>query len=257
MQDLTTPLDPETAAETATATGPETGPDAAIPAKPGSGIIEGAELRIPKHPLITKGQRRVALRTGAYELKEAEAVKRMVGPEDVVLELGGGIGYISTLLSKTCGARAVHSFEANPGLLDYMAEMHRVNGVTNVTVHHALLAPRKGKPRPFYVRQNFLASSMDETGGNVVDVVEVEVRGLNTTLREIRPTFLVCDIEGAEAALLPAGDWSGLRGAVIELHPQWIGSDGVAAVFDAMQRAGLTYFPRASNGKVVAFKRRF
>jgi hypothetical protein len=66
---------------------------------------------------------------------------------------------------------------------------------------------------------------------------------------------LVCDIEGAEAELLPAGDWSGLRAAVVELHPQWIGQAGVQAVFDAMQRAGLTYFPRASQAKVVTFRK--
>ena len=54
-------------------------------------------------------------------------------------------------------------------------------------------------------------------------------------------------------ALLPGADLSCLRAAVIELHPQWIGQDGVQKVFDAMHRAGLTYFPRASEGKVVTF----
>lgn len=221
------------------------------------GTFQGRDLLIPKHPQITAGRRRRDLRLGTYEMKEADAIKRMVKPDDVVLELGGGIGYISTLLSKVCGAREIHTFEANPALLDYMAEMHRVNGAHNVTIHHALLGPRKAKPKPFYVRKNFLASSMADTGGNVLQVVDVEVRGLGTTLRDIKPTFLVCDIEGAEAELLPAGNWSGLNGAVIELHPQWIGAKGVAAVFEAMQSAGLTYFPRSSSAKVVAFKRDF
>ena len=74
-------------------------------------------------------------------------------------------------------------------------------------------------------------------------------------LEEVRPEVLICDIEGGEAELLPAGDWSSLRAAVIELHPQWIGQSGVQAVFDAMQGAGLSYFPRASHGKVVTFRR--
>jgi hypothetical protein len=83
----------------------------------------------------------------------------------------------------------------------------------------------------------------------------VPQRPLAEALAEARPTVLVCDIEGAEATLLPEGDWSCLRLAVIELHPQWIGQAGVQAVFDAMHRAGLTYFPKASEGKVVTFRR--
>lgn len=98
-------------------------------------------LRIPKHPQITIGRIRGALRDGTYERKECDAVTRVVRPGDRVLELGGGIGYVSALL------------------------------------------------------------------------------------------------------------------AVIELHPRWIGQSGVQAVFDTMHRAGLTYFPKASEGKVVTFRR--
>ena len=207
--------------------------------------------------MVTVGRRRRDLRLGTYERKETTAVKRIVGADDVVLELGGGIGYMSTVLSKLCGAKEVHTFEANPGLLPYMADLHAANGVTNVTVHHALLAPRKGKDQPFYVRDNFLASSMDPDVAPYTEEVMVEVRGLNTTLKEIKPSVLVCDIEGAEAELFPAGDFKGLRAAIIELHPQWIGQAGVQAVFDAMQKAGLSYFHKGSQGKVVCFKKDF
>ena len=48
---------------------------------------------------------------------------------------------------------------------------------------------------------------------------------------------------------------SSLRVAIIELHPQWIGQSGVQAVFDAMSKAGLTYFPKASESKVVTFRK--
>ncbi len=42
---------------------------------------------------------------------------------------------------------------------------------------------------------------------------------------------------------------------MIELHPQWIGATGVRDVFDAMHRAGLTYYPRWSYRKVIVFRR--
>jgi hypothetical protein len=110
---------------------------------------------------------------------------------------------------------------------------------------------------PFYIRRNFLASSMDPEveKSAITEEVAIPRHALGAVLEDLRPDLLVCDIEGAEADLLPAGDWSGLRAAVIELHPQWIGQAGVAAVFAAMARAGLTYFPMASEAKVVTFLR--
>ena len=83
----------------------------------------------------------------------------------------------------------------------------------------------------------------------------VEVRAVNEELARVAPTVLICDIEGAEADLLPAADLSGLRAAIVEVHPQWIGQAGVQAVFDAMNRGGLSYFPKASEGKVVTFRK--
>ncbi|KNG92395.1 FkbM family methyltransferase [Pseudaestuariivita atlantica] len=221
---------------------------------PRNPFLNSRGLKIPKHPQFTTGQVRGALRENRYELRESDAAQRIIRKEDVVLELGGGIGYMSALMAKICGAKHVHTFEANPALIPYMHEVHAANGIDNITIHHALLAQRKSKPVTFYVRRNFLASSMDrDNAEDIVSEHEVEVRGLNTTLKDLQPTVLMCDIEGAEAELLPHGDFSGLRAAIIETHPQWIGQHGVQAVFDAMHRAGLTYFPKASTGKVVTF----
>ena len=58
-----------------------------------------------------------------------------------------------------------------------------------------------------------------------------------------------------EAELLPEMDLTGLRAAVIELHPQWIGPEGVNAVFGALMGAGLAYYPKLSTQKVVTFRR--
>lgn len=214
-------------------------------------------LKIPKKPQITRGRMRAALKQGVYERKECDAVMRVVREGDRVLELGGGIGYMSTLLSVKKKVARVVSYEANPALIPYIRSVHEANGVTNVDLRNALLSAELGDPVPFYVRQNFLASSMDRASDpdTVIQEVAVMQHALNPVLQAETPDVLVCDIEGAEAHLLPAGDWSGLRVAVIELHPQWIGQSGVQAVFDCMQRAGLTYFPKASEGKVVTFRK--
>ncbi|MGP6085956.1 FkbM family methyltransferase [Antarctobacter jejuensis] len=214
-------------------------------------------LKIPKNPQITRGRVRAALKQDIYERKECDAVMRIVRPGDRVLELGGGIGYMSTLLSVKKKVSRVVSYEANPALIPYIRSMHEANEVTNVDLRNALLSPELGDPVPFYVRKNFLASSMDRDADpdSVIEEVQIMQHAIGPVIAEEQPDVLVCDIEGAEAHLLSAGDWSGLRAAVIELHPQWIGQSGVQAVFDAMQRAGLTYFPKASEAKVVTFRK--
>jgi hypothetical protein len=50
-------------------------------------------------------------------------------------------------------------------------------------------------------------------------------------------------------------DLTGLRAAVIETHPQWIGPEGMNIVFNAFMQAGLAYYARGSSGKVVSFRR--
>lgn len=232
--------------------------DGAADTKPFDPYLRSRGMKIPKNPQITKGMIRVSLKKNEYERKEADAVMKMVQADDVVLELGGGIGYMSTLIASKKAVKEVHTYEANPALIPYIHEMHAANGVTDrVTVHNKLLAARKGEPVDFFVRENFLASSMDASSDpdSIVATHQIEVENINTVLKDLKPTVLVCDIEGAEEHLLPEGDFSCLRAAIIELHPQWIGQKGVQAVFDTMQRAGLTFFPKPSEGKVVVFKK--
>lgn len=214
-------------------------------------------MKIPKHPDLTTGMVRGALRKGTYERKECDAVMRVVRPGDRVLELGGGLGYMSTLLSVKKKVDKVISYEANPTLIPYIHSVHAANDVSNVEVRNALLSAEAGDPVNFYIRNNFLGSSMDLDADpdSVKDVVQIEQHPIAPVLDDLKPDVLVCDIEGAESSLLPAADWTGIRVAIIELHPQWIGQDGVQKVFDAMHKAGLTYFPKASESKVVTFRK--
>lgn len=221
------------------------------------GFIKSRGLRVPNHPEILAPRMRKALRNDQYERKECDAMMRVVRRDDVVLELGAGIGYMSALVSRKKPVREVHAYEANPRLIDYIHELHAANEVTNVTVANRLLAPEPGPPVEFHLRKNFLASSMDRDSDpdSITESRQIEVEPVNNALARIEPTVLICDIEGAEASLLPAARFTHLRAAIIELHPQWIGPEGVRAVFDAMHRAGLTYFAKGSEAKVVAFRR--
>jgi len=221
-------------------------------------FIRSRGLKFPYDPRVINRKRRRLLHDDAYEQKESEAVLRQIRPQDMVLELGAGMGYMSTLMAKKLGVKQVHAFEANPAMIPYIRSVHAANGVENVTVHNALLGAEDGAVT-FYVRGDFVASSMEDNlgdkHGGVIARETVPVRPVSQVMEEIQPTALVCDIEGAEADLLPLMDLGGVRVAIVELHPQVFGQAGTAKVFAAMAAAGLTYFPRTSNAKVVTFRR--
>lgn len=219
-----------------------------------SGFLTSRGMRFPKHPQIIQGRVRKLLRANQYEAKETEAALRVVREGDVVMELGAGIGYMSTLVATKRRIASVHSFEANPKLISYIRDVHAANGVTNAQVTNAILGPRKGSV-DFYVRDNLLGSSMQVLEGETPPApVKVDVLNARSVMKEIKPSVLICDIEGAEVDLIPQMDLSGLRAVIIETHPQWIGPEGINALFTAFMAAGLAYYHRGSHGKVLAFR---
>lgn len=221
------------------------------------GLIRSRGLVFPNDPKFLIPKTRRLLRSNSYEAREADAVRALVKEGDVALELGAGIGFMSTLMAKSCKAREVHTFEANPSFIPYIRRVHEANGVADkVVLTNALLGAAPGVAT-FYERADFAASSLTEDPPGVASPVvathAVPVLDIARVMADLCPTALVCDIEGAEAGLLPLADLSSVRVAVIELHPQWIGEVGVRAVFDALHGAGLTFYPRTSNKKVVTF----
>lgn len=218
------------------------------------GFIRSRGMNFPKNPEVIKGRVRRLLRKNDYESKETEAALRVVREGDVVVELGGGIGYMSTLVATKRKIKSVHVYEANPALIPYIQSVHAANGVTNAHVTNAILGPRKGSV-DFYVRTPMLGSSMQVLEGEVdPPSVKVDVLNAKATFKEIGANVLICDIEGAEVDLIPSLDLSGFRAAIIETHPQWIGPQGINKIMRAFMDAGLAYYHRGSHGKVLAFR---
>lgn len=220
--------------------------------------VQSRGIRFPLTSDILEPRFRRALRRRNFQRTEADALRPQVKPEDTVLNIGGGIGFLSSVMAQGCKAAHVTSYEPHPALAAYMREVHRFNAITNVTVEEAAIGTRKGKAT-FYQRQNTLSSSLDddrETDANpVVESCEVEVHNINTVWKYLKANVLVCDVVGGGAAILEKAKLPGIRLAVISLHPKWLGEDGTRRIFDAMHRNGLAYFPRGSQGRVVTFKK--
>ncbi|HET9067567.1 MAG TPA: FkbM family methyltransferase, partial [Amaricoccus sp.] len=80
-------------------------------------------MTFPLDPSVVTPAIRAAILSGRFEAEEASQIPRIVRPGDRVLEIGAGIGFISTLLSRQPRVARVVAVEANPNLIDYMARV--------------------------------------------------------------------------------------------------------------------------------------
>jgi FkbM family methyltransferase len=165
---------------------------------------------------------RRALYAERYERGEARCVRLRLAPDDVVLEVGAGAGFLSTLCALRVGSERVTAVEANPALLPRIRATYVANGVAPALVHGVLA--RESGEAALFVAPEFVSSSLRDPGASAprapVRVAQLAVNGL---LGRVAPTCLVIDIEGGEAELLPAIDWSGVSKLILELHPHVIG----------------------------------
>lgn len=196
-----------------------------------------------------------AVYRGTYELPEIEALFGLLKPTDRLLELGTGMGVVSGVAARAHPQLQVISYEANPAMIPVIAELHRLNGITNVQVNNAVLT-RTSTPgtRDFYLKQSFAVGSLLSTGKDGQKSVRVAENPLEDVLADFCPDVLLCDIEGGEAELFPGLDLSGLRAVIMEIHPGVIDRASEAAIYDALAASGL--YPRVElgSGTVVAFE---
>ncbi len=217
-------------------------------------------VRLATHPAITDAALRQRIERGRYEVHEARTVEKILAAGDVVVELGAGLGLISTLACKTGLPQAVHCYEADPRMPRLIAETHRLNGVSAVTVTNAAVtgdaAALARGTIPMHLRGNFWANSVHAPkAGAALHQVAVPALSLAAIVADRNPSVIICDIEGAEDGLFDGVDLSGVRHVIVELHPGVTGLEGVARVFDALRAAGLVYDPALSERAVPGFTR--
>ena len=179
----------------------------------------------------------IALALGTYERPERRVMKATLEPDDVVMELGTGIGFLTTHCARRIGSDRVFTFEANPMLERHIRATFARNGVAP-TLRMCMLGERGGTAQ-LYVHPSFWGSS---TVARFVEapVVDTPVEPFAAALAAIRPTFLVVDIEGGEAQLLAHADLSGVRKICLEVHPWAIGEDGTRQVLTRLEAAGFS-----------------
>ncbi len=203
-----------------------------LPAKTRA-TLHGVELDISMLSSLMKNN----ILEGRYEFQECRLARRCLNADDVILELGGAIGFIGLFCRKEIGVRHHLTVEANPGTIEILKRNYRLNSMTPQVVH-AAAAAEDGEISldvggEFW--ENSIVSAQGD--GKKIQVPSKSLRSLAALLPE-PPTALICDIEGAETQL----DFSQLPPSVtrviIELHPGMVGETAVQNLVQKIHALG-------------------
>jgi FkbM family methyltransferase len=223
-------------------------------------VVQGVKLRLPD-ALLTPHLLR-AFERGWYEKTEADQLAKFLRDGDRILELGGGVGFLSSYASKLKQIANCVVVEANPDLIQVIRETHSLNGAS-AKVMNAVAASRRSRLAlsvndagevPFYQRENFWGSSLSNAWSYRA-IALVKVIDFQALIDEASPTCIIMDIEGGEAEIFHGVDLSIVRHVLVEVHKSELGLKGIHAIIDTLAREGLYLDPEGTSGAVFLFTR--
>lgn len=218
--------------------------------------VNGISLEVPQEFLTKTLIAR--LKGGQYEHLERQAVVRFLHPEDRVLDLGAGAGYLSITAARIVGAQNVTSVEAIPDMIPVIRRNFQANDVAQITLLNGAVVADDfpDDSVEFSVSRAFWASAIAKDGrGRSSRQVAVPALRLAAVFEQAQPTFLTMDIEGAEEALTQQ-DWpDAVRICVMEVHPELYSIRTIKKIMDGMSDKGFTMMPWGTYGKVITFQR--
>ena len=218
--------------------------------------LNNVELVVPDDVLTDHLQRK--LKSGGYEKDEANAATRRLRRGHRVLEIGAGLGYVTSICARKAGPENVLSVEANPKMLPVARANLDRNGCEKVElIHAAVTGPVKdGASAPFYAGSAFWGGSLYRRDGWDTQGQDVPLVSINALLKAHRPHFVMMDVEGAEENMFSRKWPSYVQFLVMEIHPDRYDDDNVVpGMIRCMARSGMTYDHRTSSGKVLGFRR--
>ena len=169
-----------------------------------------------------------------YEEPEKILIRAALRPGDRVLEVGGGVGFISLFCAKIVGANNVLTYEANPAMQEIILENYQLNDLAPTLRVRAVTA--HGGDITLFVNTNIVSSSFYHREGGGAAIVPSDA--LDAVLAEWRPTVLVMDVEGAEVDILSASALAGLRALILELHPHIVGNEALVSMRGHLAKHG-------------------
>jgi FkbM family methyltransferase len=189
---------------------------------------------------------------GSYECSEAQVLLATLRPSDQYLELGAGIGVLTTIACRILGDVDVTAVEADPALAGVAAKTAARNGHRPAIVN-AVLTNDGASERRFYVCHDFWSSSLLPSSD--ANEIVVPARPFLAELERTRATYLVVDIEGGEAELLAPELPASVRAVCVEVHPDRIGDHAVQRLITHLIDQGFVLDTRLLCWQVLFFAR--
>jgi FkbM family methyltransferase len=193
-------------------------------------VYNGINLLIPKRYLTPTLLDR--FNRSSYEKDEYELIKNL-NKNDIVLELGACIGYLSNLIAKR--VNKIVSVEANPELRDTLIHNKTINDSTNLEIESCVI-DSVDKDKTFYSYDLVVAGSCDRS-----DIENPDSNGkLSNTIKKytvvcktyeelethygIQFNTLVIDIEGGELKFLEQYGHilPNIQKIIVELHGRFM-----------------------------------
>lgn len=181
------------------------------------GILLSTDLK-DVSPIVRDG-----IFKGTYEEPERILIRSSLAAGDRVLEIGAGIGCVSLICARICGAENVLSYEANPGMARVIQANYALNGLKPNLRSKAI--SDQGREVTFFIADNIISSGLTERGAGRSHTLPADP--FAEVIAEWKPTIIVMDVEGAETTLLPACDLSGVSKMIVELHPHIVGPEKI------------------------------
>lgn len=176
--------------------------------------------------------------TGEYEAEERELLRRLLRPDDNVMELGACLGIVSCVTNRLLRHDSKHLVvEANPKLIPSL-ERNRELNQARFKIENAAVSDKHEVT--FYLHPKYIV------GGSAQRETDESVTVPGHSIAELHAHFgpfnvLVMDVEGSEVEALPGAAQllQDYRLVIIELHEWAVGQSGVELCRDILRRANL------------------
>jgi FkbM family methyltransferase len=188
---------------------------------------------------------------GVYEDAERQIVQKTLRSDDRVIELGCGIGYITTIAARIAGS--VRAFDANPAMTTACAETLQLNDARAEVINAVCMAEPVEQSVPFYLDGDFWTSSLTARPG--AHRIDVATRDFDRELDETRCSYLLVDIEGGETELLHRTLPAHVRAVCVECHPDTCEPGAISDMFRALLTQGFAIDLATSRQPVFYLER--
>ena len=211
--------------------------------------IDGIKLDLSA--LSPKVRNRILM---GYEEAEKTLCRQLLRKNDVVLELGGGIGFIGLFCQKRLGIKSYVTVEANPHTITLLKQNYRLNGLTPRVLNYAL-SDTCG-PVQLNISGDFWEHNLDEQA-NTETLLTVPGITFTDLLKNlpIQPNTLIIDVEGAERFIDFREIPEEIKKIIVEIHPVIVGPSVVQEVISALHDARLHV--TCEKGGSLAFTKEF